>query len=244
MFSINIRQMEQLDLAMDERFVRSAVPRLQASHPVEAQSATPAGLESVARLGLARARGYGLGQAVDLYIELMLSFGSDFDTDPQYRWLWPLLQGLEGVSALERERLLRWHTSLYLGRINKTDGGASALERFGQLDMSTLESVGRDLPGLASSLAAQLHPERMDYVDIEALGSLVQPARAGAAGFGPEAPVAAALLFALMFRFGHAALNDPLYPWIGEGVREGSMDKLLNRAKSFALALVQEIREA
>jgi hypothetical protein len=247
MFSISNSQMAQLGQAMDERFVRSAVSRLQISHPVVARSATPAGLESMVRLGLARARGYGLASAVDLYLDLMLSFGSDFDTDPQYLWLRPFLEGMDGVSALEREHLLRWHTRLYLARINGADGGATALTRFSQLDRPILASVGRDFPGTAASLAAQLHPERMDYVDLEALGSLVQRARADAVAFGPEAPVAAALFFALMFRFGHRAMSDPLYPWIGEAqsaLREGGIETLLSRAKGFALALAQEIREA
>jgi hypothetical protein len=154
---------------------------------------------------------------------------------------------MNGVSVLEREQILRWHTSLTLARINGADGGASALERFSQLDMSTLESVGRDLSRLAPNLAANLQPERMDYVTPEALGILVQRAQADGAPFGAQASTAAALFFVLMFRFGYGVMSDPLYSWVGEAsaqARERGMETLLSRAKAFALALAGEIREA
>ncbi|MDD5295539.1 MAG: hypothetical protein PHU46_01395 [Rhodocyclaceae bacterium] len=244
MFAISSSQMERLNQSMDDGFVRSAVPRLQASHPVLARSATPAGLEAVARLALARTRGYGLSQAVDFYLDLMLAFGCGFDTDPQYLWLRPFLLNMEGVSAFERVQLLRWHTSLYFGRTLRGDGGAAALERFGQLDRQTLETSGQDLRRFAPSLIEQLHPERMAYLGPEALDVLVRQAQSETLALGGEAPAAAALYLSLMFRFGHGAASDPLYPWIGDGLHGGGVENLLNRAKAFALAWAREIREA
>lgn len=245
MFSISSELMARLGQAVDDRFVRSLLPHIQASHFVLVRSATAAGLESALRFGVARARGYGLTQEADLrhFLDLMLSLGSEFDTDPQYAWLRPFLRGMEGVPVIERVRLLRWHTRLYFDRTLGKDGGVSALERFGQMNRAALETVAGDLPRLAPRLAMQLHPERMDYMVPEALASLLRRAQSNGAAFGVEAPVAAALFFSLMFRFGHEAANDPLYPWIAQGVREGNVDLLLNRATAFALALAREIRE-
>ena len=104
MFSISKELMEHLGQAVDDRFVRSLVPHIQASHPVLGQSATAVGLESALRLGVGRARAYGLTQQADLrhFLDLMLSLGSAFDTDPQYAWLRPFLLGLDGVPVIER----------------------------------------------------------------------------------------------------------------------------------------------
>jgi hypothetical protein len=208
----------------------------------------------VARLGLKLAREYGFTEArqIQLYLEMMVSFGSGFDSDPQYSWLHPYLEKMSGVSTRERSRLLCWHATVYLDRVYGEDAahGIAALERASLVDRQTLEEVGQNLDTFGPRLLARLHPRRMEYLDMDAVNDLLQKARSDAQQFGLMSTTGAPLLFLLMFGFGHLATDDALYPWIRRTLTNAQLEgqerveQLLQHARTFTTMMLRQIKKA
>src|SRR5689334_7032419 len=75
-------------------YVQTAVAHVERYDPLLAAAAGRAGLEKLAREGRVRAGAHGFtdDRTLQLYLELMVSLGSGFDTDPLFRWLDPYLQ--------------------------------------------------------------------------------------------------------------------------------------------------------
>ncbi|MBK7353861.1 MAG: hypothetical protein IPJ05_10285 [Nitrosomonas sp.] len=70
-------------------------------------------MRKVIRLGMSQAAQYGFTYRgpVRLYLELMLLFGSYFDTDPQYPWAAEILTNQESGTQMQRAESLyerRW----------------------------------------------------------------------------------------------------------------------------------------
>ena len=109
-------QMQALEVVSEAAYVESAVAYFERYDPVTAASAGRAQLQAAARLGLASARRYGLssGPALQLYLELMATLGSGFDSDPQYEWLNPFLEPRKDMGGIGRSRLIHFHVSAYL----------------------------------------------------------------------------------------------------------------------------------
>jgi hypothetical protein len=253
---IRKEQYSVLTQSAETGYIESAVAHLKRYDPLLAAGAGQQGLEKVARKGLTDARRYGLseGRALQLYLELIMSLGSGFDTDPQLCWLHPYLEGIEGVSTLERARLLQFHAVSYLDRAygEKGEHGKAALERVGQIQTEQLRDMGMDLDAGAMQVLHWLHPERMDYVDLDALHALMNSARREAGELRLPMPEGAVLLILLMFAFGHKVCADPLHPWLEQELRESTgedgsarMERLMTRTRTYLkMMLRQQLTEA
>jgi hypothetical protein len=226
--SIRSGQMSELEKAADDRFVQSCVRHLHEFDPLVASSATPSGLVAASRLGIERAQTYGFETAahIHLYLEIMVSLGTGFDSDLQYAWLRPYLEDMPGVPTAERARLLHWHTTAFL------------------------EETGGDFFTRGPISLTRLHPERMDFLDSETVESLLHKAWADAPKLGLEPPAGPALLLLLLFGFGHHAADDPLHPWISRTISaleppgQDKTDHLLERTKTYTSVMLEQIERA
>lgn len=200
-----------------DAFVKTEARYLAAYDPPLADSAGSEGVEAAVRHGVEAARSHGFteGAQVRLYLQLMTSFGSYFDTDRQYIWLHPFLDAASDVLSLERSRLLHWHAKRY---IDATYGenrmhALMALQRGARLSIEMLAEVGKEYSSRALALLARLHPERNEFVQSDAGQWLIGKAARESQRLGLAGPAAAPLLMCLMFAFGHGVADDPLYRW-------------------------------
>ncbi|MFN7920223.1 MAG: hypothetical protein U0Q16_09010 [Bryobacteraceae bacterium] len=222
------RQIRTLAAESEERSAASAARHLETYDPLLAAAAGKAGLQRLAGEGIPRAREYGFtaGNHLQLFLEMLMSFGNAFDTDPQYRWLRPFLDPAEGSPA-ERASLLHFHAVSYLDRAFGERGalGLAALERGENLNVDRLARIAGSLRGRAPELLQWLHPERLEFLEPGALDELVDTAWKTAAGFGLDMPTGAALLLVLQFTFGHGVHEDPVHPWLRKMLEEQSDGK-------------------
>ena len=224
-------QIEAFERSSQAAYAKSAATYLERYEPgLEASVGRPR-LEEAALEGLEAARRHDLasGAALQLYLELMVSLGCGFDTDPQFDWLRPYLDKREDMDAVERARLIHFHVIAYLNRAHGTSNefARAALERTLEiLPRFAGNANAREVRG--SDMLAWLHPERTDFVSPEAAAQLLDAARRQAAEAGLQAPNGTNLMLVLMFLFGHQIGADPLYPWAGEALRGASagMDRL------------------
>jgi len=235
-------------------YVASAVEHLKKYNPLLAISAGQSGLENLARKGLKDARRYGLadGRSLQLYLELMMTLGSGFDSDPQFCWLHPFLQKMDGVGSVARARLLHFHATAYLDRAYgvKWEFGNAAIKRAIQINPEQLRVVGSGIGTGSLQLLHSIHPERMDFLDRYSLESLMTQAVNEAASARLLHPEGVGLLFLLKFAFGHEICSDPLHPWFVRKLNEESgrseserMEWLTDRTRKYMETMLQQQME-
>ncbi len=250
---IRKQQFDTLTTSAESGYIEGAVRHLRQYDPLLAAAAGQAGLEQVAGEGLEKARRYNLGSGreLQLYLQLMMSLGSAFDTDPQFAWLHPFLREMEGVGTMERARLLHFHARAYLERAygDKGEHGQKALERTLQLTRDRLQRAGADFDTSGPKLMEWLHPQRMEYLDSEAIAGLMATARKQAGEAGLPGPEGAVFLFLPMFAFGHRVCADPLHPWLRKELADrdaadssARMDRLIARTHTYLTMMLRQLK--
>jgi hypothetical protein len=103
-------QMQTLSDGRAASFGREMVGHLQRCFPAECEAMGDDGVRETIRIGIEKARSYGITAAreVCLYIDVMMVFGCDFDRDPKLPWAASILSGRRWKDpAAKVDRLFR-----------------------------------------------------------------------------------------------------------------------------------------
>jgi hypothetical protein len=215
-------QMDALGRAALRAFEDEMVAHLGNFSPPLAKAVGEEQLRTAIRLGTERAASHGLDQRgpVRLYLELMLLFGSYFDTDPQYTWAATLL-GNRDAQITRAERLYERALD-YRGKVAGPD------DTYTLRALHELRTITRQLPTFSSigfvgemfHQIERIYPEKAASLDRPELEALIQEGinQAHTAGFSPGRQTA--LVIVLMLCFGHGCFQDPLYPWIARTLED------------------------
>jgi hypothetical protein len=187
------------------------------------------------RLGMQQAAGYGLDLRgpVRLYLELMLLFGSRFDTDPQYPWAAEILTDRGSGPQMRRAERLYEKTLDYRKRVaGPADAFTlNALRRIRAFASQPMQFAPDDpIPALLREIHL-LYPEKAAYVGDEALETLIRKGRDGARIQRFSGIRGTVLVVVLMLAFGHGCGVDPLYPWIAKTLKDETVTDPEARAK-------------
>jgi hypothetical protein len=175
-------------------------------------------LRIVIRSGIERAENYGFNQqgSVRTYLELMLLFGSYFDTDPQYPWAGEILADANEAEQMELAEQLHERTMEYRQQVTGED------DEFTLQALNRIRQFGQESPqipatGFQTALLNELkriYPEKYDYVGQPSFEKLIKKGVQIAQKNHLQTTHDAALMVVLMHAFGHGCYEDPLYPWI------------------------------
>jgi len=181
-------------------------------------------MREVIQLGMDRAATYGFTfrGPVRLYLELMLLFGSYFDTDPQYPWAADILVNQEAGSQMQRAELLYAKAMDYRHKVAGPED-AFALEALRNIatflrqpiPLSSLNFV----PAMLQEIA-NLYPQKAAYVGKEGLEALIYQGMDDAQRQRFSTVRGVTLFIVLMLAFGHSCGSDPLYPWIPNSLKD------------------------
>ena len=254
MFSISPAQMKVFNQSALRSFEDKMLLHLRSFSPLLAKSAGEDRLRKTVQIGIHQAQGYGftLRSSLQLYLELMLVFGTHFDSDPKYQWLRPYIVGFDGINERERKRLLYWHSTLYMDNVYGATG-SHAIEVGGRvcwLNKQYLEALGRDFFSLGLNFLSQLQPQQWVYLNETVARVLLEQAVADSNRFGLADPAGAPLLLCLQFLFGHRVIDDPMFPWVSATLVANDLtgsDKvtqLLQRTQGFITAMLNQFKEA
>ena len=200
------------------RIVKLAAERLRSNFPDLIAQASPEELTQATVTALERAREHGFNRRRQMYfmVHLSTALGSGFDSDPQYRWLQPLLDNHPGMAATQRSQVMCWHVDAF--RVRAYGGvlatSQAALARLLAVDQAMLSRVSRDLAFEGPRLLASVFPRRLDFMDRDAMFSLLNASRRADFGNAQGSGGGPALLLLLMFLFGHQVMSDPLRMWL------------------------------
>lgn len=205
-------------------------------------------LRLVVRSAIDRAGDWGFTNRgpARLFIEMTFLFGSAMDTDPQYPWIGELLGSDETGFQMQRAQRLYEQTTAYLEQVAGPEDHftVQALGRIEMLAHAGPAYTERDLVARLLHDTRSVYPQKAAYLGDQALRRLIDEGFEEAAAHGLTAPHDKALLYILMFAFGHGCTRDPLYPWIGQTLAEDKLPDPEARAKRLEKKAMTWLRHA
>jgi hypothetical protein len=232
---IRKEQMEELGKAVFRAFEDEMVIHLAEFSPPLFSAVKEEQLRKAIRFGVRRAGEYGLTfrGPLRLYLELMLLFGSHFDTDPQYPWATEILKGHDSAPQMQRAEGLYEKTLDYRKNVAGSEDTYTlqALTSVSVLARQPLTaSAANFVPSILEEMA-RIYPQKTAYVGEDRLKVLIERGIVAARSYGFSTVRALALPVVLMFAFGHGCFDDPLYPWIGNTLEDSGIADADARAK-------------
>lgn len=242
MLQIRGEQVEAFDRAAREEFERELLAHVKDFVPKHAKALGDEGCLKVIRLGIERAATHGFTYRgpVRFYVELMIKFGSGFDTDPQLPWAVAALADKSGDQMARAERLYEKYLDYDAAVVGpESEYARAAIRRSSRLKPADVV-VGPE--GRAAWLVARLkeyYPEKAADLGDAGLAALVPRGEQLATKYGITSDFGAVVFTVLMFALGHQFDTDPRFPWI-EGTltadRADDPDRRAERLATKALA--------
>lgn len=228
MLTIRQDQMQVFRDAAQLAFEDSMVEHLAAFSPPLFAAIGAERMRKVVRFGVTRSLRYELTLRgpVRQYLELMLLFGSHFDTDPQYAWAGEVLREVKSGPQMARAERLFEKTMEYRREV----AGAADVHTLAALhrvaELSTRQYQFAPLQTEAAILAeiARIYPQKLDWSGEAPLRALIAGAIRIARQNGLERPRDSMLMSVLMLAFGHGCCDDMLYQWIGRTLNDPAIN--------------------
>jgi hypothetical protein len=226
-----IRQDQMAVLARESqaRFEKKLAAHFVATYPRETLQAGGADqIERVVQAGISRALGLGFHsrRQLTLFVSLMIMLGCEFDSDPQLPWA-NLVRDLEVKNPDVRIDVAYQEAIAYLSATAGKDCGhvVRAMLRMRDFDFAqALGAQGQPLVAEILGVLRRFSPEKFDHQGEDANRRLVELAQAVAERHGLVSGHGILLLATLMFMLGSGVDHDPMYPWVGTALAEGTDD--------------------
>lgn len=174
----------------------------------------------IIRLGMDQAAKYGFTYRgpVRFYLEMMLLFGSAFDTDPQYPWVAEILIQQDSDTQMQRAEFLYEKALDYQQKVSGPDDmhALAALKRIASLVRHPLTIPAENYISSMLKEIMQIYPQKAAYIGESALEAIIRKAAAGAQRQQFLTVRGVMLVSLLMLTLGHGCGADPLYPWVNK----------------------------
>ena len=226
MLVIRKDQMEMFRKEAQRNFEKSMLAHLGNFSPLLFKTVGEEQMFKVISLGIDRAgsHGFTFRGPVRLYLELMLLFGSHFDTDPQFPWATSILTTQDAGFQMQRAEWLFEKVMDYRKQVSGPES-AYALEALRNIAFFVRQppplSSENFIPAMLREIAG-IYPQKAAYVGNEGLETLIRKGMGGAQRQRFTTVRGVTLIIMLMFAFGHGCGKDPLYPWIANTLKADS----------------------
>lgn len=193
-------------------------------------------LKAAVETGIERAATHKLDLRgpVRFYVDLMIVFGSGFDSDPQYPWIAEAFAKDEELDQMSRMEAIHESSQDYLGYVDGPDN-VHTLKALGDLSVrmrSGIKFPERHLGTFTLDLFKEIHPRKFDRTGEDALKTLwAESTELGREKYQFNTPRSLALMAVLGFAFGHHFHSDPFLPWIKRTLDEKEYDDPERRAE-------------
>lgn len=219
MLVIRKEQMDTFRMVARRAFEDAMAQHLKTFSPLLCKAAGEERLRETIRLGISQAGSYGFTfrGPLRLYLELMLSLGSHFDTDPQYPWAIQILSNQEAPQMQRAEALYEKAVDCFkviFGPNNIYLRTAVRNVRCTLLQPLPLHQT--DILSVISKQIAQVYPQKAIYVSTENLTALLRQGSDRARDHRLLSTRGGVLFIMLTLILGHCCSSDPLYPWIAQ----------------------------
>lgn len=205
-------------------------------------------MRKVIRFGRDQADHYGftLRGPVRFYLELMLLFGSHFDTDPQYPWAAEILTRQNSDPQMQRAERLYKRTLDYQEKVAGPEDAYAlrALRNISVLARQPLALSSENFIPAMQQEIVRVYPQKAVYVGDEGIEALIRKGIDGAHKQHFSTVRGVTLVIVLMLAFGHGCGADPLYPWIARTLKDEAItdpEARANRLEKKALTWLEHV---
>jgi len=234
MLTIRKEQMDSFRSSALQAFENDMVIHLAEFSPPLFNTVKEEQMRKAIRFGISRADKYGFNfkGPVRLYLELMLLFGSHFDTDPQYPWTNEILTKTN-IPQMERAQQLYQHIRDYRSQVNGhrdeyTLRGLKNIALFAEQSLSVTED---NFTTDVLNQITLIYSEKAEYIGDEQQKILIKEGVAAAYKYDISMLRGRVLMIILMSAFGHRCYDDPLYVWIANTLKDERITSSSARAK-------------
>lgn len=229
MLIIRSKQQDTLRETVRKRFEAEMLLHLRQFSPALFEAAGEEQILKTIQLGIKLAKSYDFTfrGPVRLYIELMLMYGSHFDTDPQYPWATKILNDRSSALQMRRSDLLYEKALDYQQKVVGPDE-VYALEAYKRIAIRGQQPVTIDWEGFAPAMLSEikyLYPQKAAYVGEAGIKALIVQGieEARIRRFSKTRGVE--MIIVMMMAFGHGCTDDPLYPWISRTLQKEAVSE-------------------
>lgn len=209
-------QMDELSKIPLQTFEDEMVQHLAEFSPALFNVIKEEQMREVVRFGIKKAEEYGFTfrGPIRLYLEMMLLYGSRFDSDPQYPWTKEILK--KDIPQMDRaeelfEKILDYQKNVSGENASNTK---KALRDLLAMSKNPPESSEATFDADIRREMNRAFPQKFEYVGEDGIRGIIQEATSEAERFRFSTVRGKALLVILKFAFGHGCTRDRLYPWI------------------------------
>jgi hypothetical protein len=251
MWMIRSGQVEALRQSSLSKFEDDMVKHLQGFIPKLATVLGDAALRTVIRYGVERARTYEFTSraCVRFFIEMIVLFGAEFDTDPQYPWaLEALTEQPDDDQTIRGQRLFH-KAKEYLETVSGP-GRSHVKEALRRSRQEPFEGPPVGAPDFAKQVKERfyrVYPQKCEFLGERAFDGLIQRGLEESRQHSVTSDAGTALFIGLMFTVGHGMVRDPHLPWIGRTLGNGANSDPNRRAErlySKAMTYLDEILDS
>lgn len=230
MLKIRKEQYEEMGKISLKRFEDSMVEHIREFFPEQYDALGESVVRKVIEYGVDRAEAHGFETEpdVNMYIDLMLLLGSNFDTDPQLPWA-AEDESIEDESMAEsvgQVEKLYDQTIEYLDRIEGPEDEylVKALDEVGEISFEDLPlNRSEDIENKTISLLRRIWPEKCRALGTSALNNLIRYGTESAQRYQITGQRGVALYTVLMFMLGSGFDTDPQFPWAATVLKDESI---------------------
>lgn len=215
---ITNRQLKKLEPYALDSYINELVSHCNEKFPHLKKTMGIENLKQVLRQSVNKANEQGFTQRgpVKFYIDLLIAFGYDFDTDPQYYWIQNILRKNEHLSQIELSTILYKQIKRYSEFTSGEDNQFlyKVAERLDSLSIHTIKVSKDSFIDNIQYLLEYIYPEKYQQIGSEAVEQLIFESINKANNEYQFTQVNyVSLLTVLMFILGHQFDSDPFYAW-------------------------------
>jgi hypothetical protein len=222
MLVIRPEQMAVFNAYAERSFENEMAEHLRSHAPWIVRFVDDRDLQRIVHTDIRRARGYDLTRRwpISLFLELSLTLGCGFDTDPQLRWASEALSAAAISTDMLRAQRLYEGAVAYFEKVIGEDYCYlnSALQKLTRIDLASAPEEAL-APETTLSFLADIYPEKFSFIGEAVARALVLSAAAEANSALLPGPRGAAVIAGMKFVFGHRICDDPYYPGISAVMR-------------------------
>jgi hypothetical protein len=234
MLLISAKQIEVFREAAMRRFENEMLKHLTEFSPLLFKSIGEEQAHKVIQFGIEQARNYGFTfrGPVRLYLELMVLFGSYFDTDPQYAWATEILKNQDADSQMQRAEHLYDKVMDYRQKVTGLDDRYTFSAYRNIIFLLKQPSLSPDNFLLDMLIEIdRCYPQKAGFMGRNALEALIRKGLGGAQNQQFTTVHGVVLVVVLLLVFGNGCGADPMYPWILDTFKDETLVDPLAREK-------------
>lgn len=225
---INQKQLKTLEPYALDNYVSELVLHCDECYPHLKKTMGESKLRQTLKEGIEQAEHSGFTQRgpVQFYIDMMIAFGSGFETDPQYPWIRKVLADNKQLPQIEQSTKLYRLTTDYFERIlgPQSQYFFEAAQKIQQLNVDDLHVYKTGFTSYMLKLLQSCYPQKFETSGTQALTALIELGEQKAhQSYGFDQARPAGLIVLLMYLLGHQFDHDPFQS--KEGYPDGEKNK-------------------